>query len=49
MPQLSPTSGIMIFFMVITTCFLLYILFSMKENSPVYFLWQTDAKILSVF
>nr|NP_976170.1 ATP synthase F0 subunit 8 [Biomphalaria glabrata]AAQ74248.1 ATP synthase F0 subunit 8 [Biomphalaria glabrata]AAQ75767.1 ATP synthase F0 subunit 8 [Biomphalaria glabrata] len=34
MPQLSPTSGLSIFFNIVIICCIIYITFSMMENKP---------------
>nr|YP_009498351.1 ATP synthase F0 subunit 8 [Biomphalaria pfeifferi]AWK49462.1 ATP synthase F0 subunit 8 [Biomphalaria pfeifferi] len=36
-PQLSPTSGLSIFLMIIITCCMIYTVFSMSENKPLFF------------
>nr|YP_009498377.1 ATP synthase F0 subunit 8 [Biomphalaria choanomphala]AWK49488.1 ATP synthase F0 subunit 8 [Biomphalaria choanomphala] len=36
-PQLSPTSGLMIFLMIVIVCCMMYIILSMEENKPLFF------------
>nr|YP_009462882.1 ATP synthase F0 subunit 8 [Biomphalaria straminea]AUW35080.1 ATP synthase F0 subunit 8 [Biomphalaria straminea] len=37
MPQLSPTSGLIIFISIVLSCITMYIVFSSTENKPLFF------------